>query len=88
MAVCRSMAKSFCTVLDPTKLPAPVWRCSSEKMASSASGRCKADCKLGATAATHSLPHYDFKARQPVHPSKTLGQTLNAVQGASRTNTQ
>src|SRR5438132_5584699 len=39
--VCRAMAKWCFIVLDRTKLPAPVWRCSSEEMESSASGRCR-----------------------------------------------
>src|SRR5439155_26643510 len=39
---CRAIAKSSSTVLDQTKPPAPVWRCSSGKTASRASARWRA----------------------------------------------
>src|SRR5437773_9506395 len=45
------MAKWCFIVLDRTKLPAPVWRCSSEEMESSASGRCRGGQLPGASAA-------------------------------------
>jgi hypothetical protein len=53
---CRSTARSFFTVLDQTKLPAPVWRCSYEGEALSEFARSKAAWKHGATTAIQSSP--------------------------------
>src|SRR6266850_482949 len=57
VTACRAIAKSFSTVLDPTKPPAPVWRSSSEDMASSRSGRSRAASKPGASVAIRWTPN-------------------------------
>jgi hypothetical protein len=76
MTACPAAAKSFFTVLDQTKPPAPVWRCSSGKMASSASARCKAACKPGATAAIRWLRRSNFGERQPACGRQALLRTF------------
>ena len=52
MTDCRATATSFFIALDPTKRPAPVWRCYSETEEFGASGRCRAGWMRGASAVT------------------------------------
>src|SRR5215469_7357177 len=64
------IARWFSTVLDQTKPPAPVWRCSYAVTASPASGLCKADSRPGANAA---IPWQLFLgSAQPVSVPKSL----------------
>jgi len=64
------IARWFSTVLDQTKPPAPVWRCSYVVTASHASGLCKAASRPGANAA---IPWQLFLgSAQPVSVPKSL----------------
>src|SRR6267154_4254558 len=81
MTVCRATTKSSSTVLDQTKPPVPVWRCSSGRTASRAFARCWAASTLGASAATRlTLPrslHLENKTRSRV---ETLVRCLKSRQ--------
>src|SRR5271169_514598 len=62
MACCLSTARSFFTVLDQTKPPAPVWRCSFAIEASVASALSRAASKHGGNAVIRSPPFRSGRA--------------------------